>query len=190
MLRLRQCAARWELQCDLCLVVVARWRKTFGQQGCKRDGCGKHNKRCQQRDEAVVQAPLHDAHVAAHEFAVAREVWRGGGVFFGRHDFALVRCHEVGCHHGGDEPRHQQRKQDGDDRCPGKLLEEQAHYAAHKRHREEDRYQRKGGSQHCQPDFVGCFHGCFIRAFTHAQVALDVFDFNNGIVYQHAHYQR
>jgi hypothetical protein len=50
--------------------------------------------------------------------------------------------------------------------------------------------QREGGGDHRQADLVGRLHRRLIGRFAHAQVAHDVFDFDDGVIDQNADHQR
>ena len=124
----------------------------------------------------MAQAPLHAAHVGAHDAA------------FGH--FAVGhRAHEVGGHHRGEQACDHQRSNDGEYRGPPELLEELAGDAGHEGGGQKHRHQGEGGGDDGHADLVGGLQGCLQGRLAHAQVASDVLDLDDGIVHQDAHHQ-
>ena len=77
---------------------------------------------------------------------------------------------------------------DGDGQA--ELLEELTADAAHEAHGQKHRDDGEGGRHHREADLVRRVDGRLIAALAHAHVAHDVFDFDDGIVHQHAGHQR
>ena len=100
------------------------------------------------------------------------------------------RLHDVGGHHGGEYPGHDQRGKHRKHCRPSELLEEFADHTAHKRGGQEHCNQCKGGGNHRQANFVSSLHGSLHGGLAHTQMAFNIFDFHNGVVDQNTHYQR
>ena len=100
------------------------------------------------------------------------------------------RTQDVGGHHRRDQAGDDQREEHGNRRRPAELAEELADDAAHEGGRQEDADQGEGRGNHRQTDFVRRFHCRIVGRFAAAQVADDVFDFDDSIVHQHADNQR
>ncbi len=85
-----------------------------------------------------------------------------------------------------DEQGHQHRHRDGD----AELQEEATDQALHECDRDEYRDNRKRRGHHGQPDFIGAVIGRLQVAFSHAEVAHDVFAHHDRVVDQQADAER
>ena len=175
--RFGECAARRQLNIDLCLCAVGSGHKAGGQQRHQCNRTRKKYRRREYRSAPMTQTPLHRRKITLHCPAV----------------FGLAqgcRFQQIRSHHRRQHPRNHQGREDGQHRGPAKLFEKQSRHAAHERGRQKNRNQRKCGCDHRHADFVCCVDGRLHRRFAHAQMARNVFNFDNGIVDQYADDQR
>ncbi len=138
-------------------------------------GADKEQDGSQGRGLAVIQAPAGGGQIAGHDQAVAVALRMG--------------LEKIGGHHGGQQTRHHER---GDHRHRGgdaELDEEFARHPAHEGRRQEYCHQGQGRGDDRKPDLVRRLHGRLEGGLTHAQVANNVLDLDDGVVHQDAHHQ-
>ena len=173
---LRQRRARRQLQVDLGLRIVVGRDEAGGQQRDQGHRTKKENGGSHHGLEAVGQTPASSPQIQRHP------AW------------VFVRVHDgfehIGGHHRCQHPRHQQRRHHRQRRGPAELLEEFSCHTTHEGGRQKHRYQREGGGNHRQANFVGRFHRSLVRRLAHTQVAHDVLHLHNRIVHQNADHQR
>ena len=187
-----------QLDVDLGLRVVVGRDEALWQQRNQHDGPGEKQAGAEHGDPAMAYAPCCPARIGVepggfvlaagpgphllHERTAARPV----GAVFHRHE----RLHEIGCHHGRERTRHDQRGKNGQRSRPAELFEELAGDTGHERGGQEHGDQREGRGDHRQADFVGRLHGRLVRRLAHAHVAHDVLHLHDGVVHQNTDHQR
>ena len=100
------------------------------------------------------------------------------------------RPHQIGGHHGRNEPRAEQRKQYGDSDCQTKLFEVLPGDASHERDRCEDCDDGHRDGDNGKTDLVGSFERSAVGRFAHVHMAHDVFDLDDRVIDQNAGDQR
>ncbi len=96
----------------------------------------------------------------------------------------LLVAQQVGAHERRQGPRNHQREEDADARGDSEALEELTDYARHEARRREYGDQDRGSGDDSEANFVGGFDGGQIGFFAFADMADDVFDFDDGVVNQ------
>ncbi len=98
----------------------------------------------------------------------------------------VLRIDQPSAHHRREGSRDEARQQNADRQGEGELPEDLANRAAREPHRSEYRGKRDGGGNHREADLITAKKACVHRRHPGVDVALDVFDLDDGIVHHQA----
>ena len=104
--------------------------------------------------------------------------------------FVVDLLEEVFCHGGHDGARQDVGREHGKTDGFSERHEQISRYAAEEEHRDEDDANRDGSHQRGNRDLRGAVENGLLDGLAFFQIAVDVFDFNSGVVDQNADGQR
>jgi len=117
----------------------------------------------------AIQYPMEQPHIAIHPDPFAML-------------FMAFGLQEIGSYHRRYHPRDSEAHQHRHDNSDPEILEKLAGNAWHQPYRQENSDDAEGGRDNREADFICGVNGGLIGGFTHAHMAHDILDLDNGII--------